>query len=327
METMTQQDEIIIKLSSIYKKFGAIKALDDVSFELKKGEIHGLVGENGAGKTTLMSILHGTVRGDRGDIFIKGKYYKSMNPSIAKEIGIAIIPQKIQLFPQLSVAENVFINNWPKNHRNRLINWAKMRAMSEQVLEKVELNIDPFKKVNELSYVEQQMLEIARVFFVERVEIIILDEPTGPLAIHEVDILFNFVKSMRKKGVSFIYISHYLDEIFKICDRVTTLRDGRVVSVKNIESLDMKFLVNEMVGEGVDLYPSRKQEIGDTILDVRNFTIDPILKNVSFILKKGEILGIAGLKGSGRTELLRAICGLDKYSGGEIYLNLTFFII
>ena len=321
MDTMTKPDEVIIRLSGIFKKFGAIQALNDVSFELKKGEIHGIVGENGAGKTTLMSVLHGTVKSDRGDIIVKGNYYKSMNPSIAKEIGIAIIPQKIQLFPQLSVAENIFINNWPRHQKNRFISWSKMHALSEEILDKVELDINPFMKVSELSYIEQQMLEIARVFFVERVEVIILDEPTGPLAIHEVDILFDFIRSLQAKGVSFIYISHYLDEIFKICDRVTTLRDGKVVSVKSITSIDMKTLVQEMVGEGVDLYPGRKQNIGETVLEVKKFVVDPIIKNVNFILKKGEILGIAGLKGSGRTELLRAICGLDRYSEGEIYFR------
>ncbi|MDD3427775.1 MAG: sugar ABC transporter ATP-binding protein [Caldisericia bacterium] len=315
---MKNNEEVVVKLSGICKKFGATQAIKDVDFELKAQEIHGLVGENGAGKTTLISILHGVVKKDSGSIIINGNNYPYMNTSIAKKVGIAVIPQKIQLFPELSIAENLFINNWTRNKKTSLINWQKMKILSRELLEKVELYINPSKKVGGLSYIEQQLIEITRVFFIENAKIIILDEPTNALVTHEADILFDFIRSLKNKGVSFIYITHYLDEIFKICDKVTVIRDGRVVRVDDVKLIDMNKLVESMVGEGIDLYPKRESNIGETILEVRNFIRTPIIKNVNFSLRKGEILGIAGLKGSGRTELARSICGLDSHNKGEI---------
>jgi len=307
----------IIRLTGISKSFYGVRALSDVDFTLKKGEVHGLVGENGAGKTTLINVLYGLVDRDGGDIEIKGTRFKYVTPQIAKKIGIAVIPQRMHVVPFLSVAENLYLNNWHKT-RSGFINWRKIRKSSETVLDRVGLSIDPMMKISDLSYVDQQMITIAKMLFVEKADIIVLDEPTAPLVDHEIKILFKFINNLKSRGVSFIYVSHYLDEIFKICDRVTVLRDGRVIGTEQTKDITMGELVRNMVGEEVDLYPSRSSSVGDVVLDVRNFRRTPILKNVSFSLHRGEILGIAGLKGSGRTELARALCGLDRFDGGEI---------
>jgi ABC-type sugar transport system ATPase subunit len=315
---MKNNNDILLRMKNISKSFGSVQALKNVDFTLKRGEVHGLVGENGAGKTTLMNILHGIEANDSGTIQINSHEFKQMSTSTAKKMGIAVIPQKIQLFFELSIAENLFINNWPINKKSHAINWSEMKSKTREILEKVDLNIDPLRKVSTLSYIEQQMIEIAKGFFVEKAEILILDEPTSPLVIHEIKILFNLIETLKKKGLSFIYISHYLDEVFKICDRVTVLRDGQVVSVADIKSIDMKTLIKMMVGEGINIYPNRKSNIGEDILEVKKFIRKPMLNGVNFTVKRGEILGIAGLKGSGRTELARSLCGLDRYDEGEI---------
>jgi len=311
-------DGEIVVLSKIVKNFGATRALDGVDFTLKRGEIHSIVGENGAGKSTLVNILYGLTANDSGEITVKGVRYKSMSPATAKKIGIAFIPQKLQLIPELTVGENIFLNSWPRKRALRLIDWAEIKRRSEEFLRNLELSIDPTIKVGSLSYVDQQIITITKSFFHDRADIIVLDEPTAPLASHEIELLFNFIRSLRKEGTSFIYISHYLDEVLEISDRVTVLRDGKVVYTSATGSLNTQELTVKMVGENIDLYKDREAKYGEKILEVKNLTKPPLLRDVDFSLYRGEILGLAGLKGSGRTELARVICGLDRFDEGEI---------
>ena len=306
----------ILTASNISKSFGAVKAIKHADFDLLRGEIHGIVGENGAGKSTLMGVLHGTHKTDSGVIKINENEYAQMTPGIAKKEGIAIIPQKMQIFPDLTVAENVFINNW--SVKGLSIDWKDLCAKTKKVLAKVDLELDPTKKVGELSFIEKQMLVIARGLFIENADVVILDEPTSALVVQEVEILFNLINRLKQQGIAFIYITHFLDEIYRICDRVTVMRDGVTVACRDTKSLEMKELVTLLVGEGVDLYPPRNAKVGENVLEVKNLVVDPLIQDVSFEVKRGEILGIAGLKGSGRTELSRAIVGLDSYKSGKI---------
>lgn len=314
------KDETILRLSKVCKRFGNTQAVQDVDFELRRGEIHGLVGENGAGKTTLASIIYGTVRPDSGDIIIGGKAYKNLTPSLAKALGVGIVPQRLDLIPTLSVAENMFLNSWPLSAA-RLIDWHAINSQCRSLLQRVELDVDPGVRVKDLSYVDQQMIEIARILLTESAKIIILDEPTAPLSAHEIDLLYEFIGSLKDNGTSFIFISHYLDEVLDMCDAVTVLRNGQIVFTQSAEDLTIDKLVTGMIGDNVRLYPDRRPEIGNAVLEVRRLRREPILKSVSFSLHEGEILGIAGLKGSGRTELARSISGLDRFDGGEIILK------
>jgi ribose transport system ATP-binding protein len=316
-----QNGDVIIRLSGIDKRFGMAQVLTDVDFDLKKGEVHALVGENGAGKTTLMNVLYGLVPRDEGEVWIKGNQFGHVTTSKVKDAGVALIPQKLQMLSNLSVAENLFINYWPRNRQTGLINWKIMEEQARKLLAKVHLSIDPRIKMGTLSYVDQQMVVITRMLFAENADVILLDEPTAPLVEREINLLFEFIESLKSKGNSFIYISHFLNEVFRICDRATVLRDGKVVFTKDVKSLTMSELITGMVGEDVELFPKSNRKIGDSVFQVTNLKVKPLIKNLDLSLRRGEILGIAGIKGSGRTELARAICGLDAKQGGEIKLE------
>jgi len=315
-------NNVIVRCKKICKDFDGVEALKDVDFDLKKGEIHGLVGENGAGKTTLINILCGAIKNDSGEIEINLKKYDCININIAKINGINIIPQHVSLIYGLTIAENLFLNNWTKN-RLGFINWSKLNKIAAKILKKVELNLNPKQKVEGLSYINQQIITITKVFFVENTRILILDEPTAPLTYKEIVDLFRFIELLKKKGVSFIYITHHMDEIFKICDRVTVLRDGRSVLTEEVNKLTMRDLTNNMIGKGIDIFSRKNIKVNRLVpvLEVKNLKRKPILKDICFKLYKGEVLGIAGLKGSGRTEIARSICGLDKFDDGNIILN------
>ncbi len=311
----------VIELSGIYKRFGTAQVLTDVNFELRKGEIHGLVGENGAGKSTLMNILFGLVKYDLGNVIVKDKLINNVTTSAIKQSGVALIPQKLQTAPNLSVAENLFIGIWPQHKYSKLVNWKMMYDQAAELLDKVNLSIDPKQSMGSLSYVDQQMVVISKMLFAEQADIVLLDEPTAPLVQQEVDLLFEFILSLQREGYSFIYVSHFLNEVFDLCNRVTVLRDGKVVFTKHTKELTMSELITGMVGEDVELYPKRDAEIGENLFEVKNLTVNPLINNLDISLRQGEILGIAGRKGSGRTELARAICGLDVKESGDLYLK------
>ncbi len=316
-----QNGDVVVRLSGITKRYGMAEVLSDVDFELKKGEIHALVGENGAGKTTLMNVLYGLVNRDKGNIWIKGDKLGQISTNTVKGYGVALIPQKLQMLSNLSVAENLFINNWPGRSKIGLISWGKMHEQAVELLARVNLSIDPEEQMGRLSYVDQQMVVISRMLFAENADIILLDEPTAPLVEQEVNLLFEFIESLKSKGYSFIYISHYLNEVFRLCDRATVLRDGKVVFTEELESLTMGELITGMVGEDVELFPKRTHNLGDPVLEVKELAVPPVVKDFNLSVRKGEILGVAGIKGSGRTESARAICGLDAIKAGKIVLN------
>ncbi|MFV2043529.1 MAG: sugar ABC transporter ATP-binding protein [Anaerolineales bacterium] len=321
MREPMQNGDVVIRLSGITKRYGMAEVLSDVDFELKKGEIHALVGENGAGKTTLMNVLYGLVNRDKGDVWIKGEKLSHISPSTVKALGVALVPQKLQMLSNLSVAENLFINNWPGSQQIGLVSWKKMRDEARELLARVNLSIDPREKMSGLSYVDQQMVVITRMLFAENADIILLDEPTAPLVEREINLLFEFIESLKGKGYSFVYISHYLNEVFRLCDRATVLRDGKVAFTEDLESLTLGDLITGMVGEDVELFPARTHNIGDPVLEIKDLDIPPVVKDFNLSVRKGEILGVAGIKGSGRTESARAICGLDAIKSGEIVLN------
>jgi len=316
-----KNNNIVLRLTDITKRYGLVEVLSGVDFNLRQGEIHALVGENGAGKSTLMNVLYGLVECDEGEVWIKGVKLDHASTSAVKELGVALIPQKLQMLSNLSVAENIFINNWPGNEQLGLVSWKKMKENAKELLAKVNLRIDPSRKMGSLSYVDQQMVVITRMLFAENANIILFDEPTAPLVEREIELLFNFIESLKGQGYSFIYISHYLNEIFRLCDRVTVLRDGKAILTEDIESLTMGELVTAMVGEDIDLFPSRQHEIGEKMFEVNNLVVPPVINGLNFSLRSGEVLGIAGIKGSGRTETARAICGLDSMMDGVVTLN------
>lgn len=311
----------ILVMKNISKNFPGVRALDKVDFFVQKGEIHGLMGENGAGKSTLIKILMGAYTSEReGEIWFKGNLIQNNSPILSKKLGITTIHQEFNLVPELTVGENIFLYDYPI--RRGLVYWKKLFKESKRFLYEVGCDIDPSLKVKNLSVAQQQMVEIASIIS-QNAELIIMDEPTAPLTKREVDILFNLIHRLKKRGITIIYISHNIGEVLTLADRITVLRDGKVVNCLTAKDLDQYKLIELMVGRTFEnTFPPRhgkpKNEI---ILSVKNISDGHKLKNISFNLKKGEVLGLAGLVGSGRTELLRAIYGADPGISGEIKLG------
>ena len=317
------------EMKNIFKKFPGVLAINDVSFPVKKGEIHGLVGENGAGKSTLMKILCGIfpVNSFKGHIIIDGEKVKFSDINDSKKAGIGMIHQELNLIQGLNVAENIFLNEEPGF--GQIISFNKMYKMTRKILKILDLDIDPKEKISNLSAGKQQMVEIAKAIK-DNIEILILDEPTSSLTDVEVDILFKFLKNIKKKGITSIFISHKLKEIFKICDSVTILKDGKSVGSFKTSKINQDKMISLMVGRDIkDMYCKEKHTLSNTVLEIKDFTLRDsknlnkfIFKNINFQAKKGEILGIAGLMGAGRSELMMSVYG--HYSGvlsGKIYIN------
>lgn len=309
-------------LREIYRSFGPTVALDGVSLELREGEVHALIGENGAGKSTLMNVIAGSLRADAGTMEIDGKPYSPPDPLDARTRGIALIHQELSLCPHLNVAENVLMGIEPAH-----FGWLdrdQLFARTNDVLKTFHHpDIRPDKRVGDLSVAARQIVEISRAL-AARARIILMDEPTSSLQREDVAHLFKLIRKLSSEGISIIYISHFLEEVRQIADRFTVLRDGRSVATGEIPSVTDDELIAKMVGRSQqNLFPvrSRAKGEGETILDVRNLSCPPLLKNASFELRRGEILGIAGLMGSGRTPLLRAIFGLERPESGTIEVN------
>jgi ribose transport system ATP-binding protein len=311
---------VALKLSQIHKSFGPTIALDGVDLELRRGEVHALIGENGAGKSTLMNVIAGSLRPDAGTMEIQGQIYSPLNPLDARTHGIALIHQELSLCPHLTVAENVLMGIEPSRmgwlDRDNLIN------RTNDVLKTFHhADIRPEKRVGDLSVAARQIVEISRAIAAQA-RIILMDEPTSSLQRNDVEHLFTLIRKLSAEGISVIYISHFLEEVRQISDRFTVLRDGRSVATGEISSTTDDELIAKMVGRAQqNLFPVRSATPGQTILDVRNLASPPLLKNASFELRRGEILGIAGLMGSGRTPLLRAIFGLERAESGTISVN------
>jgi len=311
---------LALKLSKIHKSFGPTIALDGVDLDLRQGEVHALIGENGAGKSTLMNVIAGSLRPDRGTMEIYGQVYTPANPLDARTHGIALIHQELSLCPHLSVAENVLMgiesSSFGWLDRDKLI------TRTNEVLKTFHhADIRPERRVGDLSVAARQIVEISRAIAAQA-RIILMDEPTSSLQREDVEHLFTLIRKLSSDGISVIYISHFLEEVRQISDRFTVLRDGRSVATGDIATTTDDELIAKMVGRAhQNLFPVRTPAPGDTILDVRNLATPPLLKSASFELRRGEILGIAGLMGSGRTPLLRTIFGLEHAESGTIEVN------
>jgi len=315
---------ILLQIENVTKKFHGVKALDEMNLELHKGEIHAICGENGAGKSTLMKVITGVHQPCSGNIYLKSDKVVMINPNDAYSKGIAIIYQETSLFPDLTVLENMFIGHEPtKNHFGlfQSINHKEMREKAKQIFSKLDMEIDLDVEVESLGVATKQMVEIAKALTYEA-EVLILDEPTAALTSKEVNALFSIIAKLKKEGVSMLYISHRLEEIFEIADRVTVIRDGQYVATDFVANLTQSQLVTWMVGREMnDLYPKADTNIGDDILTLDNLNQFGTLENINLHLRKGEILGISGLAGSGRTELAHAICGFTKIDSGHLTLD------
>jgi len=301
----------VVALAGIAKRFPGVVALDEVSLEVGRGEVLGLVGENGAGKSTLMKILTGAYQADAGTIEIEGESIARPTPQRMLSLGIAVIYQEMMQAPHLTVAENVSLGRLPRN-RIGLVDWAAARGTSVAVMARLGFEVDPDARIDSLSVAQRQMVEIAGALS-RNARLVILDEPSAVLGGAELERLFAVIRHLAAEGVAFIYISHRLQEVFEICDRVTVLRDGAVVGTRDIGAVDEAALIRMMVGRQLsDIYPARaRREDGETVLSVRGLTRPGVLDRIDLDIRRGEIVGICGMAGSGRTELLRALAGAD----------------
>lgn len=313
--------DYILEVENISKSFPGVKALDKVSFKIKRGEVHALVGENGAGKSTLMKILNGNYKRDHGTIKIDGQEVDIQNPNDARACGISIVFQELNLVSLLSVAENIYIGRLPQ--KGRLVDWKKLYSDTQKALERVGYDIDPKTKIGTLSVAQRQMIEIARALSYPSTKILLMDEPTATLTTKETEVLFKLVHTLKNQGISVIFISHKLEELFEICDTLTVIRDGQVIETMPIEGLTKDDVTAKMIGREItNIYPKRENTVSDeVVLKVEKFSYKNSYKNISFELRKGEVLGMAGLVGAGRTEIARGIFGIDYRDSGEIYVR------
>lgn len=307
--------------SEISKAFNGTQALNKVNFDLRPGEIHALVGENGAGKSTLIKILAGVYQPDSGSIILDGNPIRFSDPLDARQKKISAIYQEPTLFFDLSIAENIFAGNLPTTRPLGRVDWDKTFKESDKWLAKLGIKRDTHTKVRGLPIADQQMVEIAKALALDA-RVLIMDEPTSALTLHEVDELFDIVRKLRDSGTAIIFITHRIEEVFQIADRVTVLRDGHFVGVHSIKDVNNTQIIKMMVGRTVDdLYPKVKTKIGNLVFRVEGFSKVGSFRDVSFKLFKGEILGFAGLAGSGRTDVVRAIFGIERPDSGSIYVN------
>lgn len=314
------ESENILEVKGITKEFPGVKALDDVSFSIKKGTIHALVGENGAGKSTLIKILAGIYQSYAGTVILDGEEVKFPTPSAAEKSGISVVHQELKLAETLSIAENIFLGS-PIQKVKGIVDWKKMFAEAQALTDSLNISLDVHQAVNELTIAKKQIVEICKAIS-HNCKLLIMDEPSATLTTNELTVLFDTMHRLKEKGVTILYISHRMEEIFELADQVSVLRDGRYIGTKNVSEINQTDLVTMMVGREINVdYPKSGVVPGDVILSVRNLTAGKLLKDISFDLRQGEILGIAGLVGAGRTELMRAILGIDTYESGEVWFR------
>lgn len=311
--------ETIVSMKNISKNFPGVKALDHVQFELRSGEVMALLGENGAGKSTLMKILSGVYTRDEGSLEIFGKEYGDLTPRQAQEIGVAIIHQELNMCRHLSVAENMFLGR--EKVKAGVLSNAQMEEEAAKILEELKIDMDPGQVVGELPVSKQQMVEIAKALSTHA-RILIMDEPTSALTAREIEDLFRIIRDLKAKGCGIVYISHRLEELSHIVDRVTIMRDGQFITSMNFKDTTLDEIIANMVGREIkEKFPRVSCEKGKKVLEVRNLNAGHMVRNVNFSLYEGEIVGFAGLMGAGRTETTRAIFGVDPKEGGEIILD------
>jgi ribose transport system ATP-binding protein len=320
---MTVASEVrpLLQMRGITKRYPGVTALDNVDFEVMPGEVHALVGENGAGKSTLMKILAGADVKDSGQILIGGEEVHITTPQEAMRLGISIIYQEFNLVPYMNAAENIFLGREPMSKVPGIVDFRRMYAEAERVISELGVRLDVRVPVNQLSVAQQQMVEIAKATS-RSARIIAMDEPSATLTEHELENLFSLIRRLRADGVSIIYISHRLDEIFRIADRVTVLRDGKFIATKPVSETSREEIIRMMVGRELkDTIPKKEVAHGDVVLEVKGLNRSGVIHDISFAVRRGEILGIAGLVGAGRTEVARAIFGADPIDSGEILLE------
>jgi ribose transport system ATP-binding protein len=313
---------VLLQMEGIEKSFPGVHALAGARFELRPAEVHALVGENGAGKSTLMKVLAGVYRKDAGRVLYRGQEVDIHNPRGAQLLGISMIHQELNLMPHLTVAQNIFIGREPRTRFGLFVDDKRINADTQHLLDMLHLNIDPRTKVADLTVAKQQMVEIAKSLSFDS-QILIMDEPTAALTESEIDELFRIIRQLRDKGVGIVYISHRLEELKIIADRITVMRDGHTIDTADMADITKERIINLMVGrtifESAPELPERASD--DVVLEVRNLNRGRVLRNINLRLKRGEILGVAGLMGAGRTEVARAIIGADPVDSGEIYVN------
>jgi len=316
MKTGIESDNAILRMDHLSISFPGVKALDDVSFSIQRGLVHALVGENGAGKSTLIKILGGIYQTENGSVFLNGKKIKFKTPHEAQLAGISVVHQEFKLSDPLTVTENIFLGRLL--YKNGLVNWKGMREKAIEMLTQLNINIDVDEIVGNLSVAKKQIVEICKAININA-SILIMDEPSATLTIKEQEIMFNIIRKLNSTGMTVIYISHRLEEVFNLAQYITVLRDGRHVDTMPTDGVNRNKLISLMVGrELINEYPKENVIIGKPLLEVRNLHRKGVLESINFYIRQGEILGFAGLVGSGRTETARAVLGIDKIDSGEI---------
>ena len=308
-----------IEMRGIDKSFGGNAVLKNAGFLLDDGEVHALMGENGAGKSTLMKILTGVYTKDAGQVIVDGKEVCYNNPQEAEKAGIVFIHQELNVLFDLTVEENMFLGKEIKKVFG-ICDRKAMRKRVQEILDMLGVDIDPTQRMDELSIGQQQMIEIAKALMVDA-KVLIMDEPTAALTQSETEVLFKVVNSLRQKGVSIVYISHRMEEIFELCDRITILRDGTYIDTKRIADIDMNDIVKMMIGRNWRKISVRNSKIGDVAFEVKNLNCPGAFENVSFEVRAGEVLGVSGLMGAGRTEIMQAIFGNMPNVTGQLFLD------
>ena len=317
-------EDLILKVENVSKYYPGVTALNNVSFTIKKGEVRALVGENGAGKSTLIKCIMGVERPDTGHVSMNynGEWVINTDALEAQRHGVFANYQNVNIADELSVAENYFLGNQPRNAFG-IIDWKKMNEESSKILHKFSMDIDPREKINRLPLAMQAMVTISKIALNDNIKLVIFDEPTALLENEKTKILFDFIKSLKEQGVSVIYISHRLEEIMDICDSVTVLKDGTYVDTQPIENVSKDILISMMVGrEMSDIYNIRHFKPGKELLRVENFSDDDNFRDINFQVHEGEIVGFVGLVGAGRSEVMRALCGLS-HKTGDVYIRET----
>ena len=314
--------DFILEVRDVSKIFPGVRALDQVSLRIRKGEIHALVGENGAGKSTLMKILNGNYKKDAGSIYIDGKEAEIRCPDDARRFGISIIFQELNLVPHLSVAENIFMGRLRREGK-KLIDWKQVYQRAGALMERIGYPVDTRTAVEKLSVAQKQMVEIAKAISYSNTKLILMDEPSATLTNRECEKLFEVIRSLKEQGISVIYISHKLEEIAELCEWVTILRDGKIIDTGAVSDFTKDDMISKMIGREIsDKFPARSSKPGDKeILRVEGLSRHGVISDISFSLREGEVLGFAGLVGAGRTEIARAVIGMDYTDMGEIYVE------
>ena len=311
--------ETIVEMRGITKTFPGVVALDNVTFQVRPGEVHAVVGENGAGKSTLMKLLAGVYQPDSGEIIINGEVVRIASPHDAQDLGVSIIYQELNLLPDMSVAENVFLGREPR-HRFALLNDNELEEKARDVLQRLGVDIDPSTRLGYLSIPQQQMVEIAKALSLNA-QVVIMDEPSAALGVKDLEYVFNIIRALKEQGVAVIYISHRIAEIFEIADWVTVFKDGQVVGTEAVASIDRPTLVRMMIGRSFsETFPPRSGDPGEVVLSVEGMNVGRELKDIHLTVRAREVVGLSGLVGAGRTELAQAIFGTRKIDAGRVFI-------